>query len=231
MPPPSRGFGAGATAIGRKRRPFGSWLVGSLARWAMQTNVTGGFLPSSWPDRSWPCSTRRSSTSRCPASGEARTRAPVRGDRAVRGGPGGVALSLPGQPVHRSGGPSHRLPAAARPSRAGTARHGPARQCPAGGRAPTRPHPAGRAEWRAGPGGAGCYSALPRPPRGFSGGSVVPSLVHSAQTATAVNLCFIVAALLCAFGLPRRLADQDDAEPDRDTGEGQPQAESEDVVR
>jgi EmrB/QacA subfamily drug resistance transporter len=34
----------------------------------------------------------------------------------------------------------------------------------------------------------------------------MPSLVHSAQDATVVNLCFIVAALACAFGLPRRLA-------------------------
>jgi Major Facilitator Superfamily len=46
-----------------------------------------------------------------------------------------------------------------------------------------------------------------------SGGSgstaeVMPSLLHSGQTATAVNLCFIAAAFLCALGLPRRLADQ-----------------------
>jgi hypothetical protein len=64
---------------------------------------------------------------------------------------------------------------------------------------------------------------------GGSAGSVVPSLVHSAQTATAVNLCFIVAALLCALGLPRRLADQDDADPNVDAGNGQPQAEPEDA--
>jgi MFS family permease len=46
-----------------------------------------------------------------------------------------------------------------------------------------------------------------------SGGSgstakVMPSLLQSGQTATAVNLCFIAAAFLCALGLPRRLADQ-----------------------
>jgi EmrB/QacA subfamily drug resistance transporter len=44
---------------------------------------------------------------------------------------------------------------------------------------------------------------------GNSSGTVsshlMPSLVHNAQNATVVNLCFIVAALLCTFGLPRRL--------------------------
>ena len=40
-------------------------------------------------------------------------------------------------------------------------------------------------------------------------GKVVASLVHNAQGATAVNLCFIVAALVCAFFLPRRLAGQE----------------------
>jgi EmrB/QacA subfamily drug resistance transporter len=39
-------------------------------------------------------------------------------------------------------------------------------------------------------------------------GTVMPALVGSAESATAVNVCFIVAALLCALGLPRRLADQ-----------------------
>jgi EmrB/QacA subfamily drug resistance transporter len=45
---------------------------------------------------------------------------------------------------------------------------------------------------------------------GGSGGAakVMPSLVHSAQTATIVNVCFIAAALACALALPRRLADQ-----------------------
>lgn len=43
-----------------------------------------------------------------------------------------------------------------------------------------------------------------------SGGSgaavhVMPMLVHTAQNATVVNLCFIAAALACVFGLPRRL--------------------------
>jgi EmrB/QacA subfamily drug resistance transporter len=39
-------------------------------------------------------------------------------------------------------------------------------------------------------------------------GKVMPSLVHSAQPATIVNLFFITAALACALALPRRLADQ-----------------------
>ncbi|MBO0804780.1 MAG: MFS transporter [Nocardiopsaceae bacterium] len=44
---------------------------------------------------------------------------------------------------------------------------------------------------------------------GSGGGSeahAMPVLVHSAQAALVVNLCFIAAALLCALGLPRRLA-------------------------
>jgi MFS family permease len=43
---------------------------------------------------------------------------------------------------------------------------------------------------------------------GASGGSsakVIPSLVHNAQAATLVTLCFITAALLCTFGLPKAL--------------------------
>jgi EmrB/QacA subfamily drug resistance transporter len=51
-----------------------------------------------------------------------------------------------------------------------------------------------------------------------SGAKVMPSLIHSGQTATAVNLCFIAAAFLCALGLPRRLADQED-EQQRDESE------------
>jgi EmrB/QacA subfamily drug resistance transporter len=43
-----------------------------------------------------------------------------------------------------------------------------------------------------------------------TGAKVMPSLVHSAQSATIVNLCLIAAALACAFALPRRLADQQD---------------------
>jgi MFS family permease len=39
---------------------------------------------------------------------------------------------------------------------------------------------------------------------GRSGGTV-PFLLHNARTATLVNLCFVFAALLCAFGLPRTL--------------------------
>jgi EmrB/QacA subfamily drug resistance transporter len=51
-------------------------------------------------------------------------------------------------------------------------------------------------------------------------GQVMPQLVHSAQTATIVNLCFVAVALLCAFGLPRRLADIEDA--GRPAGDDQP---------
>ena len=57
-----------------------------------------------------------------------------------------------------------------------------------------------------GPGGSG------------SATRVMPALVHSAQTATIVNLVLIVAALACAFGLPRRLADQQD--DNRQGGQG-----------
>jgi EmrB/QacA subfamily drug resistance transporter len=55
----------------------------------------------------------------------------------------------------------------------------------------------GTALFGSGPGGSG----------GGSGSAVhvMPMLVHTAQNATAVNLCFIVAALACTFGLPRRL--------------------------
>jgi hypothetical protein len=34
----------------------------------------------------------------------------------------------------------------------------------------------------------------------------MPSLTHTAQTATMLNLAFVLAALLCTFGLPRTLA-------------------------
>jgi EmrB/QacA subfamily drug resistance transporter len=40
---------------------------------------------------------------------------------------------------------------------------------------------------------------------GKTSSHLMPSLVHNAQNATVVNLCFIVAALACASGLPRRL--------------------------
>lgn len=40
---------------------------------------------------------------------------------------------------------------------------------------------------------------------GGAGGGAMPSLLHSAQTATLVNLGFVLAALLCTFGLPRNL--------------------------
>jgi EmrB/QacA subfamily drug resistance transporter len=39
-----------------------------------------------------------------------------------------------------------------------------------------------------------------------SSAKLMPSLTHTAQTATAVNLAFVLAAWLCAFGLPRTLA-------------------------
>jgi hypothetical protein len=45
---------------------------------------------------------------------------------------------------------------------------------------------------------------------------VVPTLVHSAQTATLVNLGFIALALACAFGLPARLSGQNQ-EPEAET--------------
>jgi hypothetical protein len=56
-------------------------------------------------------------------------------------------------------------------------------------------------------------------------GKVVPALVHSAQTATLVNLCFIALALACAFGLPARLAGQNE-EPEAGSapGKGERQA-------
>jgi EmrB/QacA subfamily drug resistance transporter len=60
---------------------------------------------------------------------------------------------------------------------------------------------------------------------GSTAGKAVPTLVHSAQTATLVNLCFIALALACAFGLPARLAGQNQ-EPEAETapGEGDRQA-------
>jgi len=39
-----------------------------------------------------------------------------------------------------------------------------------------------------------------------SSAKLMPSLTHTAQSATAVNLAFVLAAWLCAFGLPRTLA-------------------------
>ena len=52
-----------------------------------------------------------------------------------------------------------------------------------------------------GSGGGGSHSA--------SGTVVIPSLVHNAQAATLVNLGFVLAALLCTFGLPKRLESED----------------------
>jgi sugar phosphate permease len=54
---------------------------------------------------------------------------------------------------------------------------------------------------------------------GGTAGKAMPALVHSAQTATLVNLCFIALALACAFGLPARLADQNE-EPEAEAAPG-----------
>ena len=54
-------------------------------------------------------------------------------------------------------------------------------------------------------------------------GKVTPALVHSAQTATLVNLCFITLALVCAFGLPARLASQN-KEPEAEAAPGEAEA-------
>ena len=60
---------------------------------------------------------------------------------------------------------------------------------------------------------------------GSTAGKAVPALLHSAQTATLVNLCFIALALACAFGLPARLAGQDkEPEAESTPAEGQRQA-------
>ena len=48
----------------------------------------------------------------------------------------------------------------------------------------------------------------------------MPALVHSAQTATLVNLCFIALALACAFGLPARLAGRNE-EPEAEAAPGE----------
>ncbi len=54
----------------------------------------------------------------------------------------------------------------------------------------------------------------------------MPSLTHTAQHATVVNLCFILAALLCAFGLPKTLEGQGGGEPGQEP-RGQQEAEPE----
>lgn len=50
---------------------------------------------------------------------------------------------------------------------------------------------------------------------GGSGTAVIPSLVHGAQAATLINLCFVLAALVCTLGLPKTLesGNQDAATP------------------
>jgi sugar phosphate permease len=45
-----------------------------------------------------------------------------------------------------------------------------------------------------------------------SGAKLMPTLIHTAQSATAVNLAFVLAAWLCAFGLPKTLAAERAAE-------------------
>jgi hypothetical protein len=59
----------------------------------------------------------------------------------------------------------------------------------------------------------------------------MPTLVHSAQIATLVNLCFIALALACACGLPARLADQNEdprAAPDEHESNGEREQQSPD---
>ncbi len=46
---------------------------------------------------------------------------------------------------------------------------------------------------------------------GSGGAAVTASLMHSAQNATAANLCFIAAGLACALGLPREISGQGQA--------------------
>jgi EmrB/QacA subfamily drug resistance transporter len=67
---------------------------------------------------------------------------------------------------------------------------------------------------------------------GGSGGAakVMPQLLHSGQTATAVNLCFIAAAFLCALGLPRRLADQSGGREPADQEESRVSADGDRVA-
>lgn len=48
---------------------------------------------------------------------------------------------------------------------------------------------------------------------GGSAAHVVPALVHTAQLATMVNLCFALGAFFCALGLPRRLGGANASEP------------------
>jgi hypothetical protein len=45
-----------------------------------------------------------------------------------------------------------------------------------------------------------------------SSAKLMPSLTHTAQTTTVVNLAFVLAAWLCTFGLPRTLAAERAAE-------------------
>ena len=73
--------------------------------------------------------------------------------------------------------------------------------------------PAGGSGGSGGAGGSGSGGSGPAGSAGGHGGAgaAMPSLVHHAGIATLVNLCFIVAALACSYGLPRRLA--------RDSGE------------
>jgi EmrB/QacA subfamily drug resistance transporter len=65
----------------------------------------------------------------------------------------------------------------------------------------------GTALFGSGSGGSGGSGGRP--------GVVVPMLVHNAQAATLVNLCFVLAALLCTFGLPRTLGGGEESEPEQ----------------
>jgi hypothetical protein len=51
---------------------------------------------------------------------------------------------------------------------------------------------------------------------GGRSGAAIPALVHNAQAATLVNLGFVLAALSCTAGLPRRLAGRaGESEPEK----------------
>lgn len=79
----------------------------------------------------------------------------------------------------------------------------------AGGPGGPGPGPGGSGSGGSGSGGHGGVPAL------------MPSLVHHAGIAALVNLCFVAAALACAFGLPRRLAGDSGAKDgEKDEKEG-----------
>ena len=65
----------------------------------------------------------------------------------------------------------------------------------------------GTALFGSGSGGSGSSS-------GGRPSAVVPMLVHNAQTATLVSLGFVLAALLCTFGLPKTLSGSEERKPE-----------------